>query len=87
MTFTCIDNTVMITFVPTPTYIFSPCTIDSIHSITLHTIINMMTTTWVIHTLGNPNRKVGATVPEHGKKTAMALLGKGESRVLIETLP
>jgi len=82
MTFTCTDIPVMISTCITPTIH------NFIHNnITLRTIINLMTTTWVIHTLGNPNRKVGAMVLEHGKKIAMALLGKGESRILIGTLP
>ena len=82
MTFTCTDIPVMISTCITPTIH------DFIHSnITTRTIINMMTTTWVIHTLGIPNRKVGAMVPRHGKRIAMALLGKGKSRVLIEALP
>ena len=81
MTFTCTDIPVTISTCITPTIH------NFIHNnITLRTIINLMTTAWVIHTLGNPNRKVGAMVLEHGKKIPMALLGKGESRVLIRTL-
>ena len=82
MTFTRTAITVMI----------SICITTTIHNsildiTTLHTIIKWMTTTWVIHTHGNPNRKVGAMVPKTGKKIAMALLGKGESRVLIGAPP
>ena len=54
---------------------------------TLHTIINLVITTWGIHTLSSfADRRVGATVLEHGNRIAMALLGKGESRVPIGTL-